>query len=424
MAISGSLELLGAKVSKRIALVFPKEACPRPISLANLNTDPRGLTGSESYWLGHARHLRKLGWDVTCFGNFSDGDAQHQPDYAWQNAAQGDWRAVVSYILPEPLKLAKDTSIRCFAQQCNDFNACQPGWESYTDYLFGSSGTQLAHLLGLASFDPKYARVLHDGFEPTELSHGERKLPRVKGRLLWASSHDRGLHWAFQCFQQLRQTFLDPATKSAYPPIELELRVAYSQHGMEAMCDIPPNAKPDAMAELGKRSRYCRDFLAKKPAGVVSLGSLSREQMAEEFAQADMLIYPCDPVSFTEGFGCTALEAMAHGAVPALNFVDAFPELWSGACPGVKALESYTSDGSRHPTAWLLREKTYLSKVRSLLAGLPADGHTLAEWRDIGRQRAEFFRYDQIVPHLSAFFEGDDSALPTIEQLSYPWDPR
>jgi glycosyltransferase involved in cell wall biosynthesis len=45
-------------------------------------------------------------------------------------------------------------------------------------------------------------------------------------------------------------------------------------------------------------------------------------------ATAQALVYPCDPVRFTETFGVTVLEACASGAVPILCTADAFSELW------------------------------------------------------------------------------------------------
>jgi glycosyltransferase involved in cell wall biosynthesis len=198
--------------------------------------------------------------------------------------------------------------------------------------------------------------------------------------------------------------------------MELELRVAYHADGMMSCATIPPNALPVALAEMGRKARYCLETLKQLDGkGVTVLGSCSRDQIAHEMAEAELLLYPCDTISFTEGFSSTTLESMAHGCVPLLQFVDALPELYGGHVPGVQPFEAYTSDGRRHPQAFLMREKAYISKARALLTGLPVDGFTLEEWRAKGIARAADFEWRKTVPELAKFLEGDAGALPGLE---------
>jgi glycosyltransferase involved in cell wall biosynthesis len=302
--------------------------------------------------------------------------------------------------------------------QCNDFFACAPGWESYVDHLVAPSGTLLEHLLSETSFPRDKARVFHNGHR-VEASTARR----IPGRLLWASSADRGLHWALQAFQQVRQTYVDPQTRQAFPPLNLELRVAYDDSGMKGFAALPEDATPDSMAELGRRSRYCLSALGKVP-GVTRLGSLSRDDIAREMQEAELLLYPCDPVSFTEGFSSSTLEAMASGCLPVLAFADAFPELWKGAVPGVTPIPAFTADGSRHPRAWLWSEKQYIAIVRALLSGQQVEGKTLEQWRTLAKERAEMFRWSTLVPALADFLEGNTEILPTLSTLRYPWGPQ
>ena len=405
----------------RIALIYPVSACSRPISPEVILTSPRGLTGSEAAWYHAGVELRAQGHEVILFGNFDGQQPESRHENDWTRYCHRErWDAVVSYIRPEPLRLVPlgVNARRVYVQQCNDFLACEPGWEGYVDYLVACSATLLQRLLGMCSIPAERGRVLHNGHD-AKLNGGP---PREQRRMLWASSADRGLHWAIQVAQQLRQSFVDPKNK-VIDTLTPELRVAYDQSGMRGFAQLPdsPEAGSDAMRELGRRSRYCLSALERKLPGITSLGSVSRVGMVEEMQRANVLLYPCDPVSFTEGFSNTVLEALAYGCVPVLNFVDAFPELWKGACPGVEPIEAFTADGSRHPRAFMWREKQYVSDVRKLLIGAPVGGKTANEWRKVGYERAELFRWSRILPAFGAFLGGRDDALPTFDRVSYPW---
>ncbi len=399
-------------------MIFPTSACPRKIDQSRIYSDQRGLTGSEVAWWECSQRLNALGFEVTMFGNFEYRLSGTIPDSEWPDYADDGWDAVVSYVHPEPLRIAKSKR-RCYVQQCNDFNACPNDWTSFTDYLIAPGRDLLRHLLSQTDFPDARSRVFHNG-------HAHAPMPEVKrvpGRLLWASSHDRGLNWALQVYQLLRQTFGDPEQREVWPQLDLSFHVAYNQDGMDHMAQIPENALPISARELGKRSRYCKEMLKQlEPAGVRSIGSISREQMAVEMAEAEILLYPCDPVSWTEGFSNTTCEAMAMGCLPVLCFSDAFPSLWGGAVPGVTPVDAYAYDGSRHPFArFLMRQPDYVSRVRSLLTGGTAQDKTIAEWRRLASERSAHFHWDNQIQSLAAFLDGDDGALEGPE-LRYPWE--
>ncbi len=405
-------------MTKKLAFIFPSSACQRPIDQSQIYIDPRGLTGSEAAWWECGQRLKQFGFEVTFFGNFRGRLPGTIPDSDWPDYADDSWHAVVSYVHPEPLRLCKPETTRVLVQQCNDWNACAPDWTTFVDYLIAPGRDLLRHLLAQTDFPAEHARVFHNGH-----AHGPvESVKRVPGRMLWASSHDRGLPWALQVFQQLRKAFIDPDTRTVYPPLDLSFHVAYNADGMNAMAQIPPDAKPDWVAALGKRSRFCQAALPQlQSQGVTVLGSLSREQMALEMAQAEILLYPCDPVNWTEGFSNTTCEAMAMGCLPVLCFSDAFVSLWKGAVPGVMPADVYTADGSRHhQLRFLPKERDYISLVRSLLTGITADGADINEWRRRAAARASFFHWDAQVESLARFLGGDTAALPGPE-YEYPW---
>lgn len=399
-------------------MIFPTSACGRPINQAMVYDDPRGLTGSEVAWWECSQRLKQLGFEVTMFGNFVGRLPGMIPDAEWPDYAEDEWDAVVSYVHFEPLRIA-NSKRRIGLQQCNDWHANPPDWTSFTDYLIAPGRALLRHLLSQTDFPVERSRVFHNG-------HAHAPIPdvkRVPGRMLWASSHDRGLPWALQVYQQLRKTFIDPETREVFPPLDLSFHVAYNADGMDQMAQIPDTDGPSWYRELGKRSRYCKAALPRlEEQGVVTLGSLSRNEMAREMAEAEILLYPCDPVNWTEGFSNTTVEAMAMGCLPVLVFSDAFPELWRGAVPGVMPVEAYAADGSRHPSArFLMREEEYITAARSMLTGLTYQGKNISAWRALAAERAAYFHWDNQIHSLAAFLDGDDHALEGPE-LRYPWE--
>lgn len=408
----------------RVAFIFPTSACARPINAACIYDDPRGLTGSEVAWWELGQRLRSQDVEVTLFGNFVQRHPGIVPDSEWPDYADEDWDAVASFIQPQPLQLCQPSVRRVFVQQVNDFGACGDDWRSYVDYLLAPSRPLLHHLLAQTDFPAAYTRVLHNGHgygAPASFPD----VKRVPGRILWASSHDRGLAWALEAYQLLCQTFVDPASREFYPPRQLSFHVAYNHDGLESMAGIPPNALPIAMRSMGERSRYCKSTLPKlADQGVRVLGSVSREQMAREMLEAEFLLYPCDPVNWTEGFSNTTCEAMALGCLPILCFSDAFPVLWKGAVPGVDPVDVFAYDGSRAPKMrFYPRRDEYVSIARSLLSGLTVDGVGLDGWRKRAAERASFFHWDRHIDSFRRFLLGDDAALPGPEH-AYPWEQK
>jgi hypothetical protein len=67
--------------------------------------------------------------------------------------------------------------------------------------------------------------------------------------------------------------------------------------------------------------------------GVTVIGGISRNDLARELAEAELQLYPCDPVTWTEGFSCSTLESCAAGALPILMDSDAMGQIYGTACP-------------------------------------------------------------------------------------------
>ena len=110
-----------------------------------------------------------------------------------------------------------------------------------------------------------------------------------------------------------------------------------------------------------------------KDYGVEGVGSVSRQQMALEMAQAEVLAYPCDTIAYTEGFSCATLEGCASGALPIISAADALGGIYRGVCPMVAA------PARKHIARW-----------RKLVIQALTDKPWADEWRARGREFALF----------------------------------
>ena len=313
----------------RIAFLYPSSLVSNPIDPANIWTDKRGLTGSEMACFMYAIELSKRGHGVTIFTNFTQGGdigkvtCCHYGEWQSTYCRQG-WDAMVS-LAPEPFKFAQPGVLKIFNQQVSNFNLCEPGWEQTVDILAPLSSSHANHMACMTGFPKGQWRVMGNGVDLHEFTPGKKE----PGRMIWASSHDRGLHWLLEAF---------PKVRNAVP--HAELHVFYNSEGLKNFATMNgQDLLTDSgrhMAELAQRSRYTLEALDRlKGKGVFAHMSVSRERIRKEMGKASVLAYPCDPVHYTETFGVAVLEACAAMAVPVICTSDCFGEMWEDASVSV-----------------------------------------------------------------------------------------
>jgi glycosyltransferase involved in cell wall biosynthesis len=294
-----------------------------PIDINNIWTADRGLTGSEIAYIMYAIELSRIGHSVTLFTKVTRvADLESMtccPYEEWASTYRHQpWDALCSWMLPEPLKIANPDHFRFFNQQVSDFKLCEPGWEQYVDILAPLSHSHAHYMAPTTSLPRHKWRVLYNGVDTNTFKPKEK----IPGKMIWASSHDRGLHWVLEAF---------PKIKKAVP--HATLHIFYNFSGVENFARVEQYDLSSELgriyAELGQRSRYTLEAINRlKDKGVFAHRSVSRERIREEMATSEILAYPCDPVHYTETFGVTVLEACASGTIPILCTADAFGELW------------------------------------------------------------------------------------------------
>lgn len=334
----------------KISVIYPSVSMGRPLDVSALLADTRGLTGSEGTAVGYAVGLASRGHDVTLFTNVtapqSHKGVAFRHDNEWNDRLANDFDAAISFMNAAPLMGISSKPFRIFNMQCGDFGGQPVGWEDHVDLLCALSHKHAEVMRPTTALPAEKWRVMANGVDTEAFKPGTK----IPGRCIWASSHDRGLHHVLEAW---------PEVRAAVP--HAELHVFYDINGLERFAKMGPTDVP-FLQELQRRSVYEIEMMRRlKNHGVFLGGSVSRERMQAEMAQAEVLAYPSDSVRYCETFGCTVLEAMSAGCVPVLCFADSFPELWeSRGCPGVawpydEHKDEYVAkliNAVRHPQKW------------------------------------------------------------------------
>lgn len=322
----------------RLAFLYGKFSIGgRPFDLDNLYSAPRGLTGSELSCVEYALAMKARGHDVTLLLG------QPIEPREWRGlkvlplinpSSVADCDAVLAWNEPNLMIEVPKGPLRIVNQQLNDFAYCAPGWEAHVDVVTSPSAHHLAFLQkqapGVAAWE-----VVANGCDPSLYHDGQR----VSGRVIWASSADRGLHRLLEAWPEIKRRAPHASLRAFYnfqpAPFDDYEQTRHDVHG--------------DLLEIAQRKRYIR-YAMGKLAGprwdVEHVGSVSRERIVREWEAAEVLGYPCDTIRYTEGFSVTTMEACASGCLPVITDVDALGDIYGGAAPMV-ALAGGSVDGPR-----------------------------------------------------------------------------
>ncbi len=309
----------------KIALLFgPFSSSGRPLNFFanNIWISERGLSGSDLGVVVTAQQLAKRGHDVSLFTYHVPGTKppiwEGVKLYNYEerlSIIDQSFNVLISWNEPDVFRDLPRTNIRICQQMLNDFNYCAPGFDDLVDIWTSPSEMHMSWMQKQLPSNKWVSLPL--GSEPawfttfgSESSWFVNK--RVKGRIIWTSSPDRGLHLLLQQWSKI---------KSAVP--EAHLKIFYHI-----------NDVPSSFAELYKRVNYCKYAIEKlKDFGVEYVGSVSRHQIAEEYSQAEIMVAPLDTISPTEGFSVSTIEACTAGCFPVVGNIDCLGSIYGNvAC--------------------------------------------------------------------------------------------
>lgn len=308
---------------RSIAFVYHPRFSPKPFDPENLLISRRGLTGSEKALFLYARELARLGHSVTVFAYFVEcipqkdrwsGDWGHVKCVQYSALEDGS-RATngfdVAIAVNHPLTLKYfPKALKIFNQQVNDFVYC-PEWEETVDVLTSPSYRHLQHLRSITDFGS--CEILPNGCDPRYLTE------KITGKIIHASSPDRGLHHLLSLFPALKKTSTIPLSLDIY----YELQQLIDRHS------------PSTDGAVSLRMKQIATLMAhmKNDTSVNFHGQRSVNETLTAFGKASFMLYPCDTVSFTEGFSVSTLEAAQAGALPIITGVDALAEIYGNFLP-------------------------------------------------------------------------------------------
>lgn len=355
----------------------------RPFDFDTLYTNRRGLTGSEISCVEYAQAMAARGHEVTLVVG------QPGLNHAWgglrllslENPRDVDgFDAVLSWNEPNLLREVDPKALRVVNQQLNDFAYCRPGWEEWADIVTSPSADHLEYLKKQAPGVKKW-EVLPNGCDPTQYKPGKQ----IPGRVIWASSADRGLHHLLEVW---------PRIKRAVPHASLRAFYNFTPSHFDDFEATGPNVHPDLL-EIAQRKRYIRYAMGRLSGptwDVEHVGSVSRERMRLEFEHAEVLGYPCDTIRYTEGFSVTTMEACASGCLPVISAVDCLGSLYGGVVPMVNY---------RPPASYAFGEECL-----RIFTDLVVRGLTDKAWRDETAEKCRALAERHAWPVLAERLEG------------------
>lgn len=295
----------------------------RPLDFLDNNIwdSSRGLTGTDLTFCMIAKELKTLGHEIHLFTiiphlaqypNIWEGCFLHHMQEKL-DIIDKDFSAVISLNEPDVFRGLVPGPKRILWQMLNDFNFCEKGFDNYVDLYLGVCQKHTDYLKS-QTISPEKWDILELGCDPSWYDQDKK----VDGRIIYCSSPDRGLHWALNIF---------PEIKKQYPKAHFKIFYHFGENKclqLEHTDNYPP-----VYLEIGNRLRYCKQAIENlKDNGVEHLGSVSVNELKKEMSEAEVLLYPVDTVSFSEGFSISILSAHASGAIPVISSADCIGEIY------------------------------------------------------------------------------------------------
>lgn len=325
----------------------------RPLSFNNFDIwqSSRGLTGTDLCFVMVAICLARLGHEVHTFTVHIDpnnkpsmweGVNLHNLD-EMTSIIDDSFDCLLSLNEPDVFRGLPTKPFRVCWQFLNDFNYCLDGFDNYVDLWLGVCQTHMDHLKKLLPESSAHKfKIVGLGCSPEWYQD-----KRVPGRVIWCSSADRGLHWLLQEWSKIKKAVpyatlrifyhfnyghvesIEPNTKMEIGNESIEDRRI--REGKDAVLKIDLS---NVVCEMAQRVRYIKNAVKRmKTLGVEHVGSVSRDQMKQEFSEASVFAFGCDTLTFSEGFSVSTLEAHAGFTVPIITDKDSLGEVYkdSGA---------------------------------------------------------------------------------------------
>jgi len=251
--------------------------------------EERPLSGGPTTLIRLSEALAKLGHEVVVLTEESDpppSNPLYLPTSAYSQLGKFDVLVAVRGWLK--LFLPIQANKRVFWTGDSESNPQTYGigdrrFVDLVDFVMAKSHWHAQSLAKAAELPVAKMKVLLNG---VHLPYFQKKLPRVRKRLIYTSTPNRGLEYLIPIFRQIR---------AKHPDAELHV---YSSFDRNSRMWPPHSAQEPLLTK------------ARAEPGWVIHDSILQKDLAEAFLQSALLVYPC---SVIETCASTTLEAQAAG---------------------------------------------------------------------------------------------------------------
>lgn len=254
----------------------------------------KGIGGSEEAIIRISRELVKQGYSVTVFGTPGeeaglDGEVEYK--HYWEFNSKDAFDIFISWRSPEQFdqKFNARKSYLWLHDVMDKEEFIDERLENLDRIIFVSQ-----YHRDLYPFIPEdKCFVSGNGITPEDFEELDGKFERDPHRVIYMSSHVRGLQLIYEVWGDV---------KKEVPDAKLDIYYGWASY------DSVNKSNPERMAWKEKMLQWEKEL-----DGVTDHGKIGHKQIAEEIFKSGVWAYPCP---FPEVYCITAVKAQAGGAVP------------------------------------------------------------------------------------------------------------
>lgn len=287
-----------------------------------------GIGGSEEAVIRLSRQLSKLGYKVVVYAKPGPNTGLDEDGVMWRNYWDCNlddefdifvaWRA--PFIFERKIKARKSYLWLHDVMEAGEFTPNRI--ENFTKCILLSK----YHRSLFPMIPDEKVLMSGNGIDPEEFEAYDGKLERDPHKMIYASSHVRGLAYIYEIWDDV---------KKAVPDATLD--VFYGRESYDAVHKGNPERMKwmDGMIEK-----------AKSLDGVTDHGKVSQERIVQESFKSGVWVYPCP---FPEIYCITAIKSQAAGAIPVSSNFAALDETvqYGTKLPMKQVSEITVGDGNR-----------------------------------------------------------------------------
>lgn len=330
-----------------------------------------GIGGSEEAVIRLSRQLSKLGWKVVVFAKPGSNTGLDEDGVMWRNYWDCNLEDEFDIFVAWRAPFMFDKKIKARKSYLWLHDVMEPG--EFTPNRIANFTKCIVlskYHRDLFPMIPEDKILMSgNGIDSEEFEALDGKIERNPHKLVYTSSHVRGLAYLYEIW---------PEVKKAIPDATLD--VYYGRESYDAV----HKGNPERMKWMdGMMDK------AKKLDGVTDHGKASQQKVMEEFFRAAVWPYPCP---FPEIYCITSVKAQAAGAVPVSSTTAALDEMVQyGFKQEFKEFDKKDLESYKNNLIKALKDTEWQEKQRPAMMKWARE----QSWTRIAEQWAEEFQHEK-----------------------------